>query len=231
MKNFFFAIAIILTLPMLAVAQRKDSLIVKDTSGKIVASPKVAAPKKERVGFMGHLRDTAGNRIWNPRTAAIYSAILPGLGQVYNRKYWKVPIVYAAVGIPVYTFLYNQKWYKRTQYALSVAENGTGGPQYADSLGKVNSALIPLVQAGQTTSILNYRNGFRKDMDYSILFTLLFWGLNVVDATVDAHLKGFNVNDNLTLQVRPTILSNQALGVSLIFRFADNRPKTIPSFP
>src|SRR5581483_6834027 len=109
------------------------------------------------------------------------------------------------------------------------AENGTGGPNYADSLGKVNSALIPLVEAGQTTSILNYRNEFRKDMDYSILFTLLFWGLNVVDATVDAHLKGFNVNDNLSLQIRPTILSNQALGVSLIFRFADNRPKTIPS--
>jgi uncharacterized protein DUF5683 len=65
-------------------------------------------------------------------------------------------------------------------------------------------------------------------MDYSILFTLLFWGLNVVDATVDAHLKGFNVNDNLTLQVKPALLSNSTVGVSLVFKFDKNAPKAIP---
>ena len=58
-------------------------------------------------------------------------------------------------------------------------------------------------------------------MDYSILFTLLFRGLNVVDATVDAHLKGFNVNDNLAMQIKPAILGPRSIGVSLVFKFAD----------
>ena len=215
MKQFFFVIALILTIPVLSMAQKKDSLIVKDTTGKVVASQKV---KK------GLWRDSAGNRVYSPRKAAIYSAILPGLGQVYNKKYWKVPIVYAAVGIPVYTFFDNMKWYKRTKYALAVVSS-PNFPNNTDSIEAVNSKLQSLVRNGQASSILNYRNEFRKDMDYSILFTLLFWGLNVVDATVDAHLKGFNVNDNLTMQIKPAILSASSVGVSIVFKFADNHSK------
>jgi len=221
MKQVFFVIAIILMVPMLALAQRKDSLIVKDTSGKIVAGSSVVKDSSGRTvagssakhGFLID-RDSSGKRIWIPRKASIYSAILPGLGQVYNKKYWKVPIVYTAIGIPVAMFFNNKTWYNRTRYALAVV---SGYPNLnSDSLAKVNSALLPFVTGNQQPSLLNYRNEFRKNMDYSILFTLLFWGLNVVDATVDAHLKGFNVNDNLTMQIKPAILSNQALGVSIV---------------
>jgi len=213
MKQFFFVIALILTIPVLSLAQKKDSLIVKDTTGKVVASSHV------KRGILGW-RDSAGNRTYSPRKAAIYSAILPGLGQVYNRKYWKVPIVYAAVGIPIYTFFDNKRWYNRTKYALAVVSS-SNFPNNTDSIEAVNSKLQSLVRNGQGPSILNYRNEFRKNMDYSILFTLLFWGLNVVDATVDAHLKGFNVNDNLSMQVKPAILSTNSLGVSVVFRFTD----------
>jgi hypothetical protein len=224
MKKAFFAIAITLIIPMLALAQQKDSLIVKDSTGKVVAS------KKVRKGFLhtNLWRDSAGNRTFEPRRAAIYSAILPGLGQVYNRKYWKVPLVYAAVGIPIYTFFDNKQWYNRTRYALAVANGTYSGSDWEDSLANVHSSLQTLVRDKQVNSITNYRNEFRKNMDYSILFTLLFWGLNIVDATVDAHLKGFNVNDNLSMQVRPVILSNQTIGVSLVFRMNDNHPKAIP---
>lgn len=219
MKHVFFVIAIILTIPTLALAQQKDSLIVKDTTGKVVASSKV---KK------GLWRDSAGNRVYSPRTAAIYSAILPGLGQVYNRKYWKVPIVWTAIGIPVYTFIDNRRWYNRARYALAVLGGSRSGTEWEDSLTRVHSQLLPFVTDPQEGTILNFRNEVRKNMDYSILFTLLFWGLNVVDATVDAHLKGFNVNDNLTMQVKPAILSPQAVGVSIVFKFGDNRAKAIP---
>jgi hypothetical protein len=217
MKNVFFVIAIILTIPALAVAQQKDSLIVKDTTGKIVASSKVRK---------GLWRDSAGKRTYEPRKAAIYSALVPGLGQIYNRKYWKVPIVYAAIGIPIYKFFDNKTWYNRCRYALAVVSSTTKGTaEYQDSLLNVHSSLFALVSGGQSGSILNYRNEFRKNMDYSVLFTLLFWGLNVIDATVDAHLKGFNVNDNLTMQVKPVILSPQSLGVSVVFKFADEHSK------
>lgn len=216
MKHVFIVIAIILTLPKLAVSQHKDTLIVKDSTGKVVASSKVRK---------GLWRDSAGNRTFEPRKAAIYSAICPGLGQIYNKKYWKVPIAWAAVGIPIYTFFDNKKWYNRLRYALEVGDMSPTDPSYSESLDKVDSKLQKFVIQGRSDVLLNWRNEYRKNMDYSILFTLLFWGLNVVDATVDAHLKGFNVNDNLTMQVKPALLSNSTIGVSLVFKFDKNGPK------
>lgn len=216
MKHVFIVIAIILTLPKLAVSQHKDTLIVKDSTGKVVASSKVRK---------GLWRDSAGNRTFEPRKAAIYSAICPGLGQIYNKKYWKVPIAWAAVGIPIYTFFDNKKWYNRLRYALQVGDMDPTDPTYNDALAQVDSKLQKFVVGGRSDVLLNWRNEYRKNMDYSILFTLLFWGLNVVDATVDAHLKGFNVNDNLTMQVKPALLSNSTVGVSLVFKFDKNGPK------
>lgn len=223
MKKVFFAIAIILIIPMLALCQQKDTLVVKDTTGKIIASSKV-----HKRGILGSWKDSTGKRSFEPRKAAIYSAILPGLGQFYNKKYWKVPLAWAAVGIPIYTYFDNKMFYNRLRYALSVVEIGAGNPGYDDALAEVHSSLLSLVKNNQSQSLLNYRNEFRKNMDYSILFTLLLWGLNVIDATVDAHLKGFNVNDNLSMQVKPALISNQTIGVSLLFKFTDNRTKAIP---
>jgi hypothetical protein len=183
------------------------------------------ASSKVRKGLW---RDSAGKRTFEPRKAAIYSAIFPGLGQIYNKKYWKVPIVWTAVGIPIYTFFDNRIWYNRIRYALQVGTMDPADPAYNDALAQVHSKLQKFVIEGRDQSLLNYRNEYRKNMDYSILFTLLFWGLNVVDATVDAHLKGFNVNDNLTMQVKPALLSNSTIGVSLVFKFDKNRSKAIP---
>lgn len=223
MKKVFFVIAIILIVPMLVLAQQKDSSIVKDATGNITTS------KKSKKGIWNFSwRDSAGHRTYEPRRASIYSAIIPGLGQVYNRKYWKVPLVYTAIGIPVYYFFDNKQWYNRTRYAIAVSDGTGSGQAWEDSLANVHPALQTLVRDKQTNSLLNYRNEFRKNMDYSILFTLLFWGLNIVDATVDAHLKGFNVNDNLSMQVKPVILANQSIGLSFVFKFTDNRSKAIP---
>lgn len=211
MMKSFFAICLILVVPVLTMAQEKDSLIIKDTSGKA----------KQKT-------DTSHQKVYSPRKAATYSAIMPGLGQIYNKKYWKVPIVYTAVGIPIYLFFDNKRWYNRTRYALAVVTS-SNFPNNTDSIEQVHPQLRSLVDRKAVDPIQNYRNEFRKNMDYSILFTLLFWGLNVVDATVDAHLKGFNVNDNLSLKVKPAIFSTQSVGISLVLSFTDNRLKTIPS--
>jgi hypothetical protein len=216
MIKALLAICLIVTVPVLASAQDKDSLIVQDAAGTVVAGDTTAPASPA---------DSSRQRVFSPRKAAIYSAILPGLGQVYNKKYWKVPIVYAAVGIPVYLFFDNKTWYNRTRYALAVLVNNNGG----DSLANVHPQLRGLVDRKADGALQNYRNEFRKNMDYSILFTLLFWGLNVVDATVDAHLKGFNVNDNLSLKLKPTILSTQSVGLSLVLSFDHNQSKSIPS--
>ncbi len=216
MTKTFLTISVALLLPMLAFTQRHDSLMAdKPAPVRVVAGKTVLEV------------DTALHPKHSPRKAALRSAIIPGWGQVYNKKYWKLPIVYAAIGIPTYLFFDNKKWYNKTRYALVVVANGTTD---ADSLSKVDASLASLVRNKATTSLLNYRNEFRRNMDYSILFGLLFWGLNVVDATVDAHLKDFDISDDLSLKVKPVIFPGaQAAGVSLVFTVGKTHPKTLPS--
>lgn len=160
-------------------------------------------------------------KVHSPRKATIRSLIIPGWGQIYNKKYWKVPLVYAAVGIPAYTFTYNRKWYNKTKYALSIVANDRfTGPAAEDSLSKVDPALLFLVTTKEQGSLVSYRNDFRRDMDYSILFTILMWGLNIVDATVDGHLKGFDVSDELSLQIKPTLIPyTMTPAISLVVNF------------
>src|SRR6185312_5008851 len=154
--------------------------------------------------------DSFSRRLHDPRKATIRSAIIPGWGQIYNRKYWKLPLVYAAVGIPAYFYFDNRTWYRNCQHAITVLANyqaslppGTPGGPVPDSVVRmVNIKLQPLVASGDDNDLRTYRNEYRKDEDYSVLFFLLFWGLNVVDATVDAHLMYFDVSNNLSMQLQ-----------------------------
>ena len=219
MTKVYFFIILSMAFPLFAAAQDKDTLIVKDTAGNIVIGARPDTSNKIKV-------DTVAQKKHSPRKAALYSAIFPGLGQLYNKKWWKLPIVYAAVGIPVVLYFDNKTWYNRTRYALAVVLSPNPSP---DSLGAVHKQLRPLVDSKAQGSILRYRNEFRKNMDYSIIFTLLFWGLNIVDATVDAHLKGFDVSDDLNVSIRPALLPGNAPGFTLAFTLGRNKPKTISS--
>ena len=221
MIKFYLLIAWAVLLPFLAAGQDKDTLIVKDSAGNITVGSKTDTTKPVKT-------DTASKPKHSPRKAAIRSAILPGWGQFYNKKYWKIPIVYTAIGIPVGLFFNNKTWYDRTRYALAVVASPNPSQ---DSLNAVNPQLRQLVDDKQQGSLLQYRNKFRRDMDYSVLFTLLFWGLNIVDATVDAHLKDFNVSEDLSLSIRPALLPGNAAGLSLTFTFGKNNAKTISSPP
>jgi Family of unknown function (DUF5683) len=137
----------------------------------------------------------------SPRTAAIRSAILPGLGQIYNKKYWKVPIVYGALGTCAAVFFYNLGNYRDTRFAYQAKYKASLQPPFRDSTDyrKIKSNLLPL----SLESLKFYRNGFRQDIDYSAIVFLVLWGLNVIDATVDAHLKSFDVSPGLGLRIKP----------------------------
>jgi hypothetical protein len=187
------------TIPVFSdTTQYNDTSVVKTATGK----DSVVVKKK----------------VHSPRQATIRSLIIPGWGQIYNKKYWKVPLVYGAIGFPAYLFTYNKKWYNKTKYALSIiANNRYTGQDAADSIAKVDPQLRIFVEQKELGSLVNYRNEFRRDMDYAILFTILMWGLNVVDATVDGHLRGFDVSDELTLKVRPALIANTMTpGVSVV---------------
>lgn len=201
-----------------------------------------AAPGNDTVGPKGHpvspyAVDSFAKKRHDPRKATIRSAIFPGWGQIYNRKYWKLPIVWAAVGIPAYTYLYNRTWYHNYQSAISVVDywsqlQYTAVPDTA--LNKLSGDVRNLVVLGfnQETLLRTYRNEFRKNEDYSVLFFLLFWGLNVVDATVDAHLMYFDVSDKLTMHLQQPSPGYQApgsggTGVSLVFEIHKSRSKAL----
>jgi hypothetical protein len=132
-------------------------------------------------------------KIYDPHIATRRSAILPGWGQVYNKKYWKVPLIYAGLGITTGIFIYNVKNYKLLRQAYI----------YKTDTIKANDVLIdPKFANLSEGALLSYRDSFRQNIDYTVLFFILFWGLQVVDATVDAQLKAFDVNDNLSLQLK-----------------------------
>jgi hypothetical protein len=151
----------------------------------------------------------------SPRKAAIRSAIIPGWGQIYNKKYWKVPIVYAALGITGYVFVDNIKTYKEYRLAYRGKYNARVLHDSVDYY-KMNPIYININEE----SIRAGRDKFRQYIDYSAVFIVVFWGLNVVDAIVDAHLKAFDISPDLSMKIKPVYnpLANSG-GVSLVFNF------------
>lgn len=147
---------------------------------------------------------------YNPNVAVRRSLILPGWGQVTNKKYWKVPIVWGALGTTAYLFFRNLHQYRDAKEAYILA---------TDTI-EANDIFIkqPYYSVkDQPERIRVFRNSVRQNIDYTVLFFIAFWGLNVADAAVDAHLKTFDVNDDLSLQVKPgySPMANTS-GVSLV---------------
>jgi hypothetical protein len=161
-------------------------------------------------------KDTIKKKEHSPRVAAIRSAIFPGLGQIYNKKYWKLPIVYGALGTSAGVFFFNYGNYKDTRFAYRVKYNMRVFRTDSALYDNIRNDLKPLSEE----SLRFYRNQFRRDIDYSVIFFLVLWGLNIVDATVDAHLKGFDVSSDLSLKIKPGYSDfAKTNGVSLVLSF------------
>lgn len=223
--KIFINILLLLIIHQFVYSQATDTIpdVIADTSNvpteKIPVIPDTIQYNEKVITKTATGKDTTviKKKVHSPKQATIRSAIIPGWGQVYNKKYWKVPIVYAGIGIPAYLFFDNKQWYNRTRYALSIVSNKRTD---ADSLAKVHPQLRALVEREAEGALINYRNQFRRDMDLSILITLLMWGLNVVDATVDGHLKGFDVGDDLSMKLKPSFMAgNSGPGISLVINF------------
>ena len=179
---------------ILSVSAQNDSL-GKDSVKKMIpvdSLSKVATPISDKNNVDSILK------YHSPKKAAIRSAILPGLGQIYNKKYWKLPIVYGALGISGSVFVYNLKWYRRTRFAYKAKDEAMHNPPDSTNYWKIHPTLINL----DMNAIRSYRDEFRRNVDYSALFFIVLWGLNVVDATVDAHLKSFDVSPDLSFRVK-----------------------------
>jgi hypothetical protein len=138
---------------------------------------------------------------FTPSKATIRSAILPGWGQAYNKKYWKIPIVYGALGVTAGIFVYNLTNYRDLRFAYTAKYNAslpTATPADSLALTQINPTLVRI----DVNSLRTLRDEFRQNIDFTVLAFILIWGLNVVDATVDAHLKAFDVGSDLSFRFR-----------------------------
>lgn len=154
------------------------------------------------------VKDTTAYKEIDPLTpakAAFYSAILPGLGQAYNKKYWKIPLVYGAIGTSLYFYIDNNKKYHdyRDAYKRRLEGYNDDDYKFLD-----DSRLI----AGQKF--------YQRNRDLSALFVVAFYVLNIIDANVDAALIQFNVNERLSM--RPEVYPNDVTfrpNVGLTFNY------------
>jgi hypothetical protein len=146
----------------------------------------------------------------SPAKAALMSTVVPGLGQAYNKKYWKIPIVYGAIGTSIYFAVENNKTYQDFKKALTYRLDDN-----PETIDEYNGRL-------STQSLESNMNFYQRNRDLSIIVAGIFYVLNIVDASVDAHLYSFPKNDNLSLMLVPSVqlAANQPVsGASLVFNF------------
>jgi len=157
-------------------------------------------------------KDTLQIKKHSPKKATILSAVLPGAGQFYNRKYWKMPVIYAGFGTLAYFINANQTRYTDFRQALKFRTDN-------DSTTVDN---FPLYSA---EGLLQAKNYYRRNVELSCIFTVILYTLNVVDAAVDAHLYDFDIGDELSLKIQPALInnpfaySNYAKGLKLTLKF------------
>lgn len=154
----------------------------------------------------------------SPARAAFYSAVLPGLGQAYNKKYWKIPLVYAALGTGVYFYVTNNNEYNRYRDAYKSRLAGFENDEfYFDSQG--NRLASPRVS---DDGLRRAQKLFRRNKELSLLVTIGIYALNIIDANVDAHLLQYNVDEKLSLAPHYKLNEIDAtgnLGLTLNFKF------------
>ena len=147
----------------------------------------------------GILTDTATVTYHSPHKATIYSLALPGLGQAYNKKYWKIPIIYAGFGFFGYSIKTNHTEMKKFTEAYTYVANNETYP--------TNNPYV--VRYPNTGDLLRGRDFYRRKVELNIIWSAALYLLNVVDAAVDAHFFDYDVSDNLALRIEPSIIPSQ----------------------
>ncbi|MDR1581713.1 MAG: DUF5683 domain-containing protein [Prevotellaceae bacterium] len=134
----------------------------------------------------------------NPTKATLFSTFLPGLGQAYNGDYWKIPVIYAGFAFTGYWFNINNMQYIRFRKAYNAEVAFSKGESETPS--EFNGRL-------SEQSLKNYRNNFRRNRDFAVLWIAVCHAVNIIDATVFAHLSSFDVSEDLALNLSPAMIS------------------------
>ena len=177
-------------------------------SANLIAQKNTIALKKKQLQF-----DNNKYNPLSPSKAAFYSAIFPGGGQIYNKKYWKAPIVWAAIGTSAYYYFENKDGYNRYRTAFKLRKQGLRD-EFTDENG---NTLISI------DGLENAQKVLRKNRDLSLLTGVLLYVLQIVEASVNAHLLQFDTDDSLSLKPMvypdPFLMEAPKVGLTLKYSF------------
>jgi hypothetical protein len=165
--------------------------------------------------------------VHSPHKATFYSAIFPGLGQIYNKKYWKLPIIYGAIGGLGYAIHFNSTNYVKYKNAYrDFLIQDPGNKSYIKVI-PINLT-VEDVEGQYATwfeqALENKREYYRRYRDLSYIGMAAIYVLNMIDATVDAHFYNFDVSDDLSMKLQPVIMEHDpvtgnTLGFQLALKF------------
>jgi hypothetical protein len=172
-------------------------------------------------------------KVLSPKKASIYAALFPGLGQVYNGKYWKLPIVYGGYVGLIYVLGWNNNnyndyfnAYKTIAKYQSVDQMSKADKDYLNDLFKIpywDLNTNPSRFSSFSTQLKSGKDFYRRSRDLSIIAIAALHVLSIIDASVDANLSDFDINDNLSMHVEPMPLNfgngPHVLGISFAFNF------------
>ncbi len=156
-----------------------------------------------------------------PSKAAFYSALLPGLGQIYNKRYWKAPIVWGALGIGIATYSANNTEYNRFRDAFKRRRAGFTDDEFFPLNDGTTDPNNPRVS---DSALQDAQESAQENRDLALLVTIALYAFNIIDANVDAHLKQYNVDGRLGIDLKPymdlnPIDYNPNYGLTLVVKF------------
>lgn len=160
--------------------------------------------------------------VHSPRKATIYSTVLPGLGQIYNKKYWKLPIVYGGFAALGYFINFNNGKYVIYRQAYSDFIDGDPNTNSFLRLIKDPHWLMKENEGQLTTNLRGAKDYWRRNRDLVVIGTVAFYALNIIDASVDANFFNFNVNNDLTINWVPEpmmCMDEKLIGIHCIITF------------
>ena len=187
-RRFLFLLGILLSL---AFQQTEAQNVVFDTVGNAVITADTIVKQQKPA------KTAKAKKPHSPTKATIMSACLPGLGQVYNGKWWKVPIVYAGLGGLGYLVYSNYSEYSAYLHAY---EFQTGDLPEGVTL---NAHETELANKYSSSQLQTYKESYRRDFEFYTILTVAWYGLNILDACVDGHLYNYDISDDLSLSVDP----------------------------
>lgn len=169
-------------------------------------------------------------RVVSPKKAAMLSAVFPGLGQIYNRKYWKLPIVYGSIGGMIYGLAWNNKTYLEYRNAYidwSYKLDGLPNNERYKKIVPKDHDFSVYDSDGEVwfkKQLENKKDSYRRDRDLMIFGVAVVYLINILDASVDAHLSNFDVGEDLSMELSPVItnvshIGNRSLGLACRFNF------------